>query len=365
MILGLFNPTIDRILKIDNFKPNGTYKVEDNKEHVFSLGKSISVALTISKLAETFATVATGENLELIAFIGENEISLYNKFLNSKKIKHHLIPVKGKTRSNITILDPTNETTTHIRFQGFKVNDDKLLEMKKTIENIINQDDFAIFSGSFPPGMPPNYIANYIAPIIQKKGVKLIVDTSGPPLNYLIDCMPFFIKLNIAETNQILKLKLINQADAAGKSNVSTVATNMFFANTFEELEYQPTHKILRSFATEILNNNKILEAFKKGLKFYILTLGKYGSLYISPKKLYYSYINIEKSYYNVGCGDAFLGGLVYGLKNNFEIVKCLKLATACGAANTQTLGAGIIKKDIILKYFKQVKIENIRLSNG
>jgi len=327
--LILFNPTIDRIIEIPNFQPNGTYKI--NKEYLFPLGKAISVGLTIRELDKNI-------KLNLISFIGKNEIKIYQEFLNSKNITNYLIPVEGKTRSNITIIDNLKETTTHIRFPGFEVNESNLSEMKNKILNLIRNDDYIIISGSFPNGMACDFIYKELTPIIHKRNAKLVIDTSGEPLNYIVDSKPHFIKLNIVETNQILKKNLVDS----------------------EELNNPPTNDFLKRISNEIKYCDKIIEAFNHGLKFYILTLGKYGSLYISNDEIIYSYLNIEKSYYNVGCGDSFLGGLVYGLTNNHNIIDCLKIATSCGAANTQTIGAGILKKEHVFNFFNHVNIIKI-----
>jgi 1-phosphofructokinase family hexose kinase len=316
----LLNPTIDRILQIPNFEVGGTFQVSAFDE--FPVGKAISVALTLKEIKE---------KVSVIAFIGKEEISQYEAFLNGRDIKHILIPIEGKTRSNTTILDTNQATTTHIRFPGFAVNQSHLKIMEKHIQDNINKDDFVILSGSFPNGVPNDYHLQ-LSKIIEQRQARFIVDTSGKPLETLQSVHPYIIKANLEEMSSIIGKKLIEK----------------------QELTEIPNKTTIKNLALSCRESIKIKNLFN------VLTLGKYGAILFNSNTIMYSYLEVKNAIYTVGCGDAFMGGLVAGMNRNYPIEDIFRLATACGAANTQCLGAGILNNQDVEKFKPQVKIQKI-----
>lgn len=66
-------------------------------------------------------------------------------------------------------------------------------------------------------------------------------------------------------------------------------------------------------------------------------------------------------SQYNIGSGDSFLAGYIYGLVNNFDKIECFKIAMACGVANTLIYGAGKLKQEDVLEIKdKYIEIDEI-----
>lgn len=110
----------------------------------------------------------------------------------------------------------------------------------------------------------------------------------------------------------------------------------------------------------QILNLNPSFQFTKKddfikvieneGLKKTIITFGKEGALsYDNGKVLYGKHTKIFSNY-AIGSGDSFLAGYLYSHVNNYNLKDSLKLAMACGAANTRSYGAGLMKYEHIKK---------------
>lgn len=316
----LLNPTLDKILEIPNFEVGGTFQIAS--QHEFPVGKAISVALTLREL---------GEQVKVISFISKEDFSQYDSFLKNRDIDHIFIPVDGKTRSNTTIIDPINKTTTHIRFPGFKVTQKNIENLEQIIKEQVNVDDIVVVSGSFAPGIPSDYHIR-LSDIVTQKKAKIIIDTSGKPLETLLSVHPFIIKANLEEMGKII-----------GKNLIET-----------QELTGEPDFQTLKKLASTCRNNIKINSRFN------ILTLGKYGAILIDPDNCLYARVKMDNAVYTVGCGDAFLGGVIAGIQRNYTTEDILRLATACGAANTQMLGAGILSKKDVDKFVSMVKIETL-----
>ncbi len=142
----LLNPTIDQIYFIDNFHAGGTYKLLNQKR--FPVGKAISVSLALNVLKIPS---------HVIALIGKEDIPEYLDFLTAKHIRHTFIPILGKTRSNITLLDNVNNLSTHLRFPGFTVTEQNIEDLNSLIEKTVKPDDLVIYSGSLPEGCSNHY----------------------------------------------------------------------------------------------------------------------------------------------------------------------------------------------------------------
>lgn len=317
----LLNPSIDKIIEIPDFKTGETYQLPNPQ--IFPVGKAISVALTLKELQMS---------THLVALIGKNEIKLYKKFLEDKKINHTLIAVEGKTRSNITLIDSINDSATHLRFSGFSGTFENFAGVNSFLRIMVQKGDLVVFSGSLPSGAPPEY---YFEPseIIRSKGAKLIIDTSGKRLNLLKMYNPYIIKANLPEMNIIINKKL----------------------HPTDEFDHQPTEEELYS----LLDLCAELNDYKS--KFNVLTLGKYGALIFNRNEAFYGKICLEKSAYTIGCGDAFLGGLISGLINHYNLEAILKIATICGAANTLRIGPGCIDKADFTYLEKKLQIQRLR----
>ena len=83
---------------------------------------------------------------------------------------------------------------------------------------------------------------------------------------------------------------------------------------------------------------NKLLHL---GIKKVIITLGEKGLFYTNGKEEVYLKANSVKAIDTTGAGDAFNGGLAYGLAIEKPIRECLELANKVAGISTTQLGAG------------------------
>ncbi|MBD3255381.1 MAG: hexose kinase [Candidatus Lokiarchaeota archaeon] len=315
------NPTIDEIYEIEDFYVGGTFKVKEKV--IYPVGKAISFCLAITNIRKNFDFV------NLLACIGKGETSLYSEFLKGKKINFQLISVKGKTRSNKTVNDPVNRTTTHIRESGFKFSRKKITEIKKFVKSNVKPNDLCLFSGSLPPNVNNDLYAELIK-LCNHKNAKCILDTSDSSLVKAIDSKPFIVKPNLLELSQILQNSKLNEID---------------FSDEQKDLSY-------------IVNQAERL--LQKGIKTILITLGKKGAICLTKSITLYGNVYVDVSIDTVGCGDAFLAGFVshYLLERNTQ--ECFRSAIAAGAANTQEKGPGIFKHKTYENLLEKVKIKKI-----
>ena len=96
---------------------------------------------------------------------------------------------------------------------------------------------------------------------------------------------------------------------------------------------------------SELENEKETKQAAEKliklGVKKVIITLGDKGLFYTDGKEEIYLKASSVKAIDTTGAGDAFNGGLAYGLSKEKNIKECLQLANKVAGLSTTKLGAG------------------------
>ncbi len=320
IIAVLLNPTIDKIFEISNFQIGGTFKVKSSI--IYPVGKAISFSLGVRELTKQ------KELLKVIALIGQEEIFLYSNFLTAKDIDFEFIKVKGKTRSNVTINDFENHTTTHIREEGFKVERQELEKLVKILDQTIQKGDICVFSGSIPPNVDSTIYSKLIS-LAKQKGAQSALDSNGEALLEGVKARPNILKPNLVELSQILKKPEINELNM---TNIDKISANL-----------------LKEGRTLLNEDTKVV----------LITLGKDGAICITKDGALYGNVTVEAKD-TVGSGDSFLAGFVLSYSLKKDILTCFKHAIACGAANTLTPGPGIFSIEDVKKIKEKVETKTL-----
>ena len=115
----------------------------------------------------------------------------------------------------------------------------------------------------------------------------------------------------------------------------------------FSKIDYFTPNETEAEFYTgiKITNEKEAKQAAEKllnlGIKKVIITLGEKGLFYTDGKEETYLKASSVKAIDTTGAGDAFNGGLAYGLSKDKPINECLELANKVAGISTTKLGAG------------------------
>jgi fructose-1-phosphate kinase PfkB-like protein len=97
------------------------------------------------------------------------------------------------------------------------------------------------------------------------------------------------------------------------------------------------------------------------GIPYVFITLGSDGAIALHKNECLLCSLDLEdKVIDTVGCGDAFLGGIIVGRERDFSFHEICRLAIACGASNAVNRGPGEINSDQVWRYMERVKISSI-----
>ena len=193
-----FNPALDYIIKIRNFKTGEINSSE--KEHILAGGKGINVSIVLKALE--IDTTALGF---IAGFVGDE----IEKKVKEYGIKTDFIKIENDvSRINVKIAEPNKETAINTKGPFIDENYIKLLYEK--IEMIENGDTL-VLSGSVPKGIESNIYQN-ICKKLEKKDVKIVVDSTGDLLLKTLEYKPFLIKPNRDELGEIFNVKISSRA---------------------------------------------------------------------------------------------------------------------------------------------------------
>lgn len=308
----LLNPTIDRVLEVEDFEAGKTLKA--SRVNKLPMGKALSVA---------YALTALGEKVRVTGLMGRFDEPFYTNFLKPRKIECDWIPIDQPVRSNITIIDARSSSVTHLREPGFLIGRDDAIALREKLKNrlkgSVGDGDWVIFSGSLPQGLSARTYRELIT-LCREQNANVLFDSNGRALVEGIRGKPHILKPNLVELEEIFQEKI------NGIQHIALKAKGLI----------------------------------DRGIQAVFVSMGEDGMLAANGAEAYLTQVKMHRQVNTVGCGDAMVAGLVYGISRKFSFSLLCKFGVACGAANTLGRGPGLIRRhdvDKLMEKIKQVKI--------
>ncbi len=164
------NPTIDISMEVDEVVPE--HKLRADLMEIDPGGGGINVARVLHRLGVAATAVAPTGGMS-----GE----ILKTELAEESVTLRPVPVEAPTRRAATLF--ARRTGEHYRIvtEGLALTE---AEWRTCLDEVAGSGDspeFVVLSGSFPPGVPPTFVAE-LATVAADLGARLVVDTSGPAL---------------------------------------------------------------------------------------------------------------------------------------------------------------------------------------
>ena len=193
-----FNPSLDYIVSVDNFKAGEVNRTTD--EIIFPGGKGINVSIVLKNLG--FDNTALGF---MAGFTGD-EIS---RLLEEKGVKTDFIHVK-KGLSRINVKMRSNEES-EINGRGPEIMQEDIDKLYKQLDKL-QEGDTLVLAGSIPSVMPESMYMD-IMRHLQDKKIDIAVDATRDLLVNVLPYKPFVIKPNNHELGEIFNVKIETKDD--------------------------------------------------------------------------------------------------------------------------------------------------------
>ena len=190
---------------------------------------------------------------------------------------------------------------TKINEPGAAVSPADLAAMAALIERSAAVGDLWAFTGSLPPGAPSDFYARLIT-LVQARGGRAFLDSSGEALRQGLSAQPYAIKPNSEEAGEALGRPVVSDADHVA--------------------------------ALRWLQDN--------GSRLVCLTRGARGIILALDSVLLSAAPPPVTAASPIGAGDATLAGLVWAVQDGCDPVETARRAVACGTAAAMQEGTGV-----------------------
>ena len=303
------NPSIDISTSVENVRPIRKLRCTAAKRDPG--GGAVNVSRVVRRL---------GAAVTAIYPMGGNTGRLLRYLVDQEGIESLTIQAAEETREDFTVLE--NGTGYQFRFvlPGPHLSEREWRECLDVFASSAGQSKFLIASGSLPPGVPDDYYAQ-VARIAKNTGVKLILDTFGPPLEAALKEGVYLIKPNLHELRELVRAPLEDQ-----------------------EAWVEASRRLVQTGAAEIV----------------ALTLADKGALLVARDQAWRAQALHIKPVSAVGAGDSFLGGMVWSLVSGHGLETAFRYGNAAGSAAVLAPGTELCRPEDVERLYGEVVVQTI-----
>lgn len=295
-----FNPSLDYIVSVDNFKLGMTNRTES--ELILPGGKGLNVSTVLGNLGinnTAFGFVAGFTGAEIVRMVEETGI------------KSEFIPVRnGISRINLKLKSIDG---TEINGCGPKIDAEAVGCLLEKLD-VLGDGDMLVLAGSIPNSIP-NDIYKDIMKRLDGRNVMIVVDATKELLVNVLEYHPFLVKPNNHELGEIFSVEL----------------------RTREEVI--PYAQKLREMGAE----NVLVSMAGEGA---VLAAGD-GCIYESPAPE-------GKLVNGVGAGDSMVAGFLAGWKERKDYRHAFYMGIAAGSASA--FSERLATKEEIERVYEQIR---------
>lgn len=282
------NPSLDRTVEVDALVRGQVLRAHGTHLHPGGKGVNVTRALLANGVpSRAVLPVAGAAGAELV------------DLLDAEGVEHLVVPVRGRTRSNVTVAEPDG-TVTKLNEPGPALDAAELDAVLETALGASGAGDWVVLCGSLPPAVPAGHYAD-VARRLADSGRRVAVDTSGPALALAVAARPDLVKPNLEELADAVGRPLRSRAEAA-----------------------EAAQELAAAGAARVL-----------------VSLGADGALLVDDDGVLVGECVPVAARSTVGAGDAFLAGFLAAVTaHDASAATALRTALAWGAAAVRLPGS-------------------------
>ncbi|WP_233264616.1 1-phosphofructokinase family hexose kinase [Flavobacterium sp. I-STPA6A] len=291
------NPSLDKSTHFTGLIAE--QKIRCGKPRYDAGGGGINVSKAIAKLGGASKCIFTS---------GGSSGELLEELITKEGLQLELIRTKSWTRENFIAFD--SETQSQYRF-GFPGNELSPAEQDEILQKVKDlKTDYLVISGSLNEGLATDFYQR-IAQIAKASNIKVIVDTSGEPLEKVLETGVYLIKPNIGELAKLIGV---------------------------DRLELPEVEKA----AKQLIVN--------KSAEIIVVSLGADGAILVTQDETHFVQAPKVEKKSTVGAGDSMVGGMVWALSQNKTLKEVIQWGVACGSAATMNEGTQLFKVEDVMR---------------
>ncbi|MEO1286935.1 MAG: 1-phosphofructokinase family hexose kinase [Chloroflexota bacterium] len=296
------NPTIDKSSSVDTVASE--IKLRCDEPRFDPGGGGINVSRAVKKLGGASTAIYTS---------GGGSGMMLTRLLDAEAITTNPIAISDMTRENLTVYEKSSGLQYRFGMPGPHIS-----EWQRCIDvTLATGADYIVASGSLAQSMPTDFY-KILADEVAKTDSKLIVDTSGEALEACADAGVFLLKPNLYE------LELLSGKKFESEDKMLIVVREMI-ADHMAEV--------------------------------FVISMGAAGAMMITADqavKLRPPVVPIQSK---VGAGDSMVGGIVWSLSQDDDILTAVRYGVAAGSAAVMTTGTELCRADDVHDIFGRIAI--------
>lgn len=296
------NPAIDRELVVPEIEFDSVLRA--TSWQVDFGGKGFNV----SRLLLGFDTPSIA-----LGFVGGESGKFMEYGLNRLGIETDFVWVGGETRTNVSIRSEAQRHYIKANEPGPTITPVDVKRLLEKASALAAPGDWWVLAGSLSPGSPAD-IYHQLITVIQSRGSRVILDTSGKALDLGCQAAPFLCKPNLLEAQNL-----------TGHSN-------------------RPPLEV----AAGILNT---------GTDNVVISLGKDGAVYSGTQGSFTVTAPKIQEKNPIGAGDSMVGGIVWALQQGLDFEEVVRWGVACGAATASLEGTSVANRQDAQAILDQAEI--------
>jgi len=296
------NPAVDKNYTLDRLLPE--HKLRVPNPQIDAGGGGINVSKGINRLGgkSTILTLTGGRNGELL-----------KELIKKEDIEMLTIDLKEETRESIVISEQSTNQQYRIVVDGPTISTQTTELLLETIAAMKPFPSIIVASGSLPKGIQDDFYGR-IGKIIEPKGTKYIVDTSGNALLQAVEQGVYLVKPNLLELSRL---------------------------SGTEQLELDDV-------------DEAAMELIKKGkCAIVVVSLGAAGAMLVTKNECEHIMAPNVKRKSTVGAGDSMVAGMVWGMQQGYTNKQMIRIGIACGSAATLNEGTQLFTKEAAERLYK------------
>jgi 1-phosphofructokinase len=264
-------------------------------------GKGINVSRVLKRL---------GADSKALGYAGGFTGHYIAQFLEDEGVATDFIAIEEITRINVKI---KSETETELNGPAPRITADHLDKLMEKVQKM-KQGDWFVLAGTLPDSIPIAFFKE-IAQFCKTKGVRLVLDTSGPALKELIALQPFLIKPNEHELGELFGIVISDKSDAY-------------------------------SYAKKLV---------EKGVQNVVVSMGADGALLVTEDMAVSAEAPKRKVVNTVGAGDSLVSGFIASYVKEQDPLQAFKYGVASGSATA--FRSDLCEKQDVEALLGQVKL--------
>jgi 1-phosphofructokinase family hexose kinase len=306
MIITLtVHPALDRVLRVRALTAHEANRASVERE--YAGGKGNNAARALRRLGA--GVTATG-------FQGGHSGDFCTHDLDQIGVRTTFLRSRAPTRLSQLLIVSQTGAVYPIYEPGQPVPPEEAEALVSHLPRLLSAGDLCLLCGT---SVVPDLIAR-LTTQARQAGATVWLDSSGPALQHSLRAGPHLVKVNAHELAEALDRSLPDRAALAAAVRELSALTGGWVA----------------------------------------VTAGADGLLLAQGDRLIHAHLPMSRVVNTVGCGDSLLAGMAWRFSQGHDLIDLARWGVACGAANTQSIGAGYIDPDLVRVLAERVEVVDV-----